>query len=327
MDYKKRSILILGINNFIGYNLAIYLSNTYNIIGTYSSNLNSYNKLENYRFKKLKNKKVKLIKYKSPKDNLVKISNKIKPDFFIFNMFVSNHWNTTKYNFEGNKKIIFNNINELINSLNKNNCSGFLITGSSEDYSVRNTKVHEKFTTAPSNSYGKLINIFSKHVKELCKQNKINFVYFRLFSPFGLLDKKNKILEELLLSNKDMVKINNSKVKRNFTYVKDIARSYEKIIKLFLKKNNESIIINVFNDSKFNLVKFVNTFLYTFKKNTKIHIDQKISKDKFNYGLPNALNRRKYIDFKFKDLDQSMRDIYKDYNSEYLNYYKKKYYD
>ena len=39
------------------------------------------------------------------------------------------------------------------------------------------------------------------------QKNKLNFVYFRIFSPFGVLDKKNKIIEEFLVSKKIFLKL------------------------------------------------------------------------------------------------------------------------
>ena len=324
MDNKKRIILILGVNNFVGYYIAIHLSKKFRIIGTYSKDIKTYNNLEKYRLKKLINNKIKLIKYTSPKNNLLEIVEKYKPDIFIFNMFISKNWDTNKYNYKKNKKIIFNKVPDLITCLKVIKCKGFIITGSSEDYKDRKGKILEKFTSMPSNAYGKLINLYSRKVQNLCKKNKLNFVYFRIFSPFGVLDKKNKIIEEFLVSKKELLKINNINVQRNFTYIKDIAKSYEEIINLFLIKNNQSILINLSNDKKYTLNYFLNKILSTFNKKINIVNNKKSLIDKFYYGTPITRNKKKYFTYKFKELDHSLRDIYKDVNSLYLDYYKHK---
>ena len=82
MVSKKKTILIIGINNFVGFHVSLHLSKKFNIVGTYSKNLNSYNKLEKYRFKCLKKNSVKFLKYKSPDQSLVKLVKKNKTRLF-----------------------------------------------------------------------------------------------------------------------------------------------------------------------------------------------------------------------------------------------------
>ena len=319
MVKKKTTILIVGINNFIGFHLSDHLSKKFNIYGTLSKDIKSYNKLEKYRLSLLK-KKIYFIKYKSPKNSLIKIIRLVKPNIFIFNFFISKNWNNKKFSYEKNKRILFNQINGVIKVLKVTKCKAIIVTGSSEDFNNRDNNIRESFSKPPDNSYGKLKNIFSKKIFLLSKMNKINFAYMRLFSPFGLLDKNSKIFEKLLKNNARIF-VNNLKIKRNFTYVKDIVLSFENVINFLIKNKYKYLIINVANKKKVFLCDFISKIKFYFKLNIRIMKKTKLKNDKFAYGQPILLNKMKYIKHKFNNVDIALKDIYKDYNNKYKNFY------
>ena len=322
MDSGKKTILIVGINNLVGFYLSVHLSKNFQVIGTCSRNMNQYNKLEKYRFKILRKNSVKFIKYMSPKDSLIKIIKKLKPNIFIFNSFISKDWNNEKFKYGQIKKILFHELNESMNLLKRFKCQAIMVTGSSEDFKGRNNEIIEKFSDPPNNPYGKLKNLLGKKISLLSKKNNLNFAYLRLFSPYGLLDKKHKITEQLI-KNK-VVKIKNPNVLRNFTYVKDIAKSYEFIINYLENSNNESLIINISNNRKIKMKFFVSSFKDVFNTNINTKFSKIFSKDKYYYGNPSLKNKNKIISFNFYNIKNSFKDMYEDLKNEYEEFYSAK---
>ncbi len=93
----KKKILIAGINNFLGFHLALKLSEKFDVIGTLSKDIKKYNLLEKFRIRVLK-KKITLIKYNVFKDNIKKIIITYSPNIWIHNISISKNWKEKKFN-------------------------------------------------------------------------------------------------------------------------------------------------------------------------------------------------------------------------------------
>ena len=88
---KKETILIAGLNNFLGFHLALKFYKKFNVIGTISKEIAKYNDLEKFRLLYLK-KKINLIKYNVLKSNVHKIIVTYKPNIWIHNISISKNW-------------------------------------------------------------------------------------------------------------------------------------------------------------------------------------------------------------------------------------------
>ena len=319
MDSGKKTILIVGINNLIGFHLSLHLSSKFNVFGTYSKKLNQYNYLEKFRFKVLRKNSVKLIKYLSPVDSLVKTVKKLRPDALIFNTFISKDWNNKKFKYDQIKNILFHELDETMIFLKKLGCQTIIVTGSSEDFKDRDIKISEEFSEPPENPYGKLKNLLAKTISSLSQKNNLNFAYLRLFSPYGSLDKKHKVTEQLI-SQKN-IKIKNPNFNRNFTYVKDIAKSYEYVINYLQNKNNQSLIVNVSSNKKISIKYFINAFVKILNIKTIINFSTDLVDDQYYYGNPVLKNKRKFLNFKFHSIENSLKDFDNDIKKKYRKFY------
>jgi nucleoside-diphosphate-sugar epimerase len=316
---KRKKILIAGINNFIGFHLALKLCKKFIIIGTLSKDIKKYNYLEKFRLSILK-KKIKIIKYNTLNNNDVeKIINTYKPSVWIHNISISKNWEHKNFDYKKNLNSSSKDLYKIIPQLKKNNCTLFIHTGSSEEYCSRKGTLYEKILSPPSNSYGKMKFTLSKKILFLCKKNKLNCAIVRLFSPYGLLDKENKLFS-ILFKNANNQKITNLRSKRNFTFINDITTGYFKIIN-YLKNKNQYKIFNLANPKKISVLNILNKWNKTNRNNIKIFSHtNKSNLDKFYYGNPSLLSN-KYIKNKYTNIITSFKIMSIQKKRLFKNYY------
>ena len=301
---KKETILIAGLNNFLGFHLALKFYKKFNVIGTLSKEIAKYNDLEKFRLLYLK-KKIKLIKYNVLKSNVHKIIVTYKPNIWIHNISISKNWKKKKFNLEKNYKTSSKDLETIITELKKNNCRLFMHSGSSEEYYKRNGILYEKILKPPKNYYGRMKFYLSKKIFFLCKKNKLNCAIIRLFSPYGLLDKNNKLFS-IIYKNKYKNKITSLSSKRNFTYINDITLGYYKIIN-YLKKKNQYKVFNLANPKKISISKIIYEWNRVNSIKIKIYMKKKIS-DKFYYGKPSLLSN-KFLKIIYTDIKSSIKNM------------------
>jgi nucleoside-diphosphate-sugar epimerase len=301
---KKETILIAGLNNFLGFHLALKFYKKFNVIGTLSKEIAKYNDLEKFRLLFLK-KKIKLIKYNVLKSNVHKIIATYKPNIWIHNISISKNWKKKKFNLKKNYKTSSKDLETIITKLKKNNCRLFMHSGSSEEYYKRNGILYEKILKPPKNYYGRMKFYLSKQIFFLCKKNKLNCAIIRLFSPYGLLDKNNKLFS-IIYKNKYKNKITNLSSKRNFTYINDITLGYYKIIN-YLKKKNQYRVFNLANPKKISISKIIYEWNRVNSIKIKTSMKKKIN-DKFYYGNPSLLSN-KFLKIIYTDINSSFKNM------------------
>jgi nucleoside-diphosphate-sugar epimerase len=316
---KKKKILIAGINNFLGFHLALKLSEKFIIIGTLSREIKKYNNLERYRLSILK-KKIKLIKYNTFKDDVKQIINIYKPNIWIHNISISKNWDGKNFNLKKNLNTSSKDLENIIPQLKNRNCSLFIHTSSSEEYFKRQGTLYEKILTPPKNSYGKMKFMLSKKILLLCQKNRLNCAIIRLFSPYGLLDKENKLFS-ILFNNTNNKKITNLTSKRNFTFINDVTTGYFKIIN-YLKNKNQYKIYNLANPKKISVLNIFNKWNKINNNKIKIFFDKKKKNfDKFYYGKPSLLSN-KYIKNRYTSIDASFKIMSIQKKKIFKNYYR-----
>ena len=313
---KKETILIAGINNFLGFHLALRFYKRFNVIGTLSKDISKYNNLEKFRLLFLK-KKIKLIKYNVLNSNVNKIIKTYKPNIWVNNISISKNWKTKKFNFQRNLTISSKDLETIITQLKKNKGRLFMHSGSSEEYYKRKGILYEKILKPPKNYYGKMKFYLSKKIFFLCKKNKLNCAIIRLFSPYGLIDKKNKLFS-IIYKNENINKITNLSLKRNFTYIDDITLGYYRIINL-IKKRNECRIFNIANPKKISVSKIINEWNKINKIKMRNYINTKIN-DKFNYGKPSLLSN-KSLKIIYTNISTSLQNMNIQRKKLFNNYY------
>lgn len=313
----KKKILIAGINNFLGFHLALKLSEKFDVIGTLSKDIKKYNLLEKFRIRILK-KKITLIKYNVFKDNIKKIIITYSPNIWIHNISISKNWKEKKFNVKKNINVASKNLEKIIPELKKNNCELFIFSGSSEEYPRKKNILYEKILQPPDNNYGKMKFLLSKKILMLSRQNTLNCAIIRLFSPYGLLDKETKVISKIN-TKKNKIKIENINIERNFTFINDVVNGYLQIIKFF-KKKKQYKIFNLANPNKIKLFDILKKWNDINKKKIKIFSSHKKVLDKFYYGKP-SLKSNKSIKNVYTNIEDSIKIMNKQKNSVFKDYY------
>jgi len=235
MIKKKINILIIGCLGHIGYSLSIYLSNKYNIIGTYN------NTTDKNLLKKLKSNNIKLFKVDvSNKKLFQKILGKFNFDTCVYAAAVA-HDSIAKYNTE---KTINANCQGVINFLNfnKKNCKLIYISTGSVFQNIKSSKdkIAENVKPSPASLYsvskrfGELLIENDYPKKKMCTVLRVSWVY----GP-PIVNKKIDvqrgpipfILTHLFnLNNEKLIFKSGKDFEASFTYIKDVCYALEKLI-------------------------------------------------------------------------------------------------
>lgn len=237
-------ILIIGISNFIGFNLGNDLVKQFEVVGTISKNFNQYHDIKEIRIKKL-SKKIRLIKLnihnKNKIEDIFKIEN---PDIVINASGYTKDYTNNSFNRERGYKINVLPLNKIIKALSKNKIkkSLFFHIGSSWEYSQNIKICKENSNKLPRIPYGRQKLNATKLLKSIInKDTKI--VVLRIFNIFGPLDNNEKFFPYLLsnLKKNKVSKLSSCTQMRDYISTNDLAKSVIKIIKIKRRLKNFEI--------------------------------------------------------------------------------------
>lgn len=209
MDKKK--ILIIGLTSFVGFNVAVYLKKKGYLVNGITS-IQKKKSIQISRLKVLRKHKIKIYK-----KNLL-----LKKSFLNFDKFQiiinaigwTKNFNNNKFNYSkvsDNYNLFYQN---LVNFFKINSPDLFIEIGSSSEYGKSKVKFSENSNCNPDNDYGKLKLNNSKLLKKLSTSFKFPVIILRIFSIFGHLDRKDKLIE--YIKNNKKITINNPFLKQDF---------------------------------------------------------------------------------------------------------------
>lgn len=234
---RKKKILILGGEGFIGRNLADLLSKKYACFSI---------GLKKSIFKKRKDKFIKADPYEK----------KIKNDYDVIIHLIDNKIDLKHFSEEEKK---------LIKNIGLNQKNHLIIFSSAVVYAN------------PDSEYGQRKLKLEKIYSEYCKKNKIKLTIFRLFNTYGLYQIPNRqgsLIANLLMNylNNKTTEINDKLAQRDFIFSQDIGKfihyaiknstvgtfdlatnnliSIEKIIKILEKKVIKKKISIIYKNDK-----------------------------------------------------------------------------
>ena len=219
----KKKILIIGLTSFIGFNFALYLKKKgYLVYGITSSQKKK--SIQISRLQILKRNKIKIYK----KNLLLKKSfvNLDKFQIIINAIGWTKNFNNKNFNYSkvsNNYKLFYQN---LLYFIRINNPDLLIEIGSSSEYGKSKLKFSENSKCYPDSDYGKLKLKNSILLKKLSTSFNFSVIILRVFSIFGILDRKDKLIE-YIKNNKKLI-INKPFLKQDFIsieYLNKIVRA------------------------------------------------------------------------------------------------------
>jgi len=287
------NILITGGNSFIARNIKEQLGHKYNI---YSP---SHQELDLLNIDSIKN---------------VLINNKFK-----FIIHTATYDASVSFYKKDPSKVLENNLRMFFNLENLNNYYDFMINlGSGAEYNIEYWKnsMNESYFGAfiPKDQYGLSKYICSKFIN-CCDMEISNMIHLRLFSVFGKYeDLRVRFLSNAIYQNihKLQIKINENN-RYDFLYINDFIRILDYII-----NNPLQFIGDSFNVCGGTSHYFLDLAKIIISIGGDYGIDIIDSKNQIEYGGDN-LKLLHYIgrDFKFTDINDSIKDLYEWYKKQY----------
>ena len=226
----RKNVLIIGSTSFIGSNIAFFLNKVgYNVhcVTTYGKK-KEY--IKNKRLNFLKKNKIKILK-----KNLLSEEEflKLKQYQVIINAIGwTDNYSNIKFDSLNVKKKYQKFFNNLINFFKFNPPELFIEIGSSAEYGKNYFKFSEKSKCKPDTKYGILKLNNTKKLKKISENFNISVIILRVFSIFGYLDRRDKLIE--YIKNNKKITINKPKLKQDFISIDFLNKIILKIIK---KKN------------------------------------------------------------------------------------------
>ncbi len=163
---------------------------------------------------------------------LIRIFKKIKPDIVLHFAAYGAYqgWQ------QEIKQTIETNILGAINLMNaamEVGARGFINTGSSSEYGIKNKPLEEKDIPEPTNLYGVTKVAATLYGQMLAKEKNFPVVTVRPFSPYGPFEEKKRLIPTVILSFLKNTELNLSRPSsvRDFIYIDDLIGGYLEIIK------------------------------------------------------------------------------------------------
>jgi nucleoside-diphosphate-sugar epimerase len=269
---KNKNVLITGANSFIGANLTKRL-----ISKGFEVNALVRKTSDKWRLEGILNLKEYEVDLRARK-KLFEVVNHINPDI-IFHLATAGVYGGV---FLSNDTYVINNFigsMNLIDACNNIDYKCFINTGSSGEYGPKNTSMSEDMICTPTNMYGITKNAATKYGQMIAKTKEKPILSLRIFSPFGPLDHKERLISTATikaLQNQD-IKLANPKIARDYIFIDDVVDLYIKSI----HKANE------FKGEIFNVGSGIQTTIYDVIQNI-MQITKSKSKIQWgNYPLRN----------------------------------------
>lgn len=232
----KDNFLVTGATGFIGSNLVRKLVNLGENVNIIARDL----KL-NWRLQDIAHK-INVFKCDISDLKLQRIIDRIKPDY-IFHL--AGYGNLPSE--DDIYRMIDTNLKGTINLLNavKNNpFKLFINTGSSAEYGVKELPMKESDVLMPINNYGVIKSAITLYCQKEAIRNDLPIINFRLFTPFGYFEGKNRLIPDVVLSSLEgrSIRVSSSTHVRDFIFIEDVVGAYIQTVKV---QHNPGEIYNI----------------------------------------------------------------------------------
>lgn len=232
----KDNFLVTGATGFIGSNLVRKLVN-------FGQNVNVIvrDKKLNWRILDIAGK-INIFECDITDPKLQEIVDKIKPDYIFHLAGYGNlpHEDNICKMVDVNLKGTIN----LLNAVSKNPFKLFINTGSSAEYGVKDSQMKESDVLSPINNYGVIKSAITLYCQKEAIRNNLPIINFRLFTPFGYFEGKNRLIPDVILNALEgrPIKVSSPGHVRDFIFIEDVVRVYIKAAKM---QHNPGEIYNI----------------------------------------------------------------------------------
>lgn len=214
------NILITGATGFIGSCLVQELLRRGKTI-----NILLRKKGLNWRLKKNQNK-LNIYECDLLSPSLKDIIDKISPEY-IFHC-ASYGTNQSEQNINSTIDINIKGTLNLLEAIKRTQFKLFVNTGSSSEYGTKNESMNENMRLDPDNVYGISKAASTLFCQQIAKKERLPIITLRLFSPYGYLEHKKRLVPSVILHSLDNSKINLSSPTnvRDFIFIEDVISAY-----------------------------------------------------------------------------------------------------
>jgi len=148
----------------------------------------------------------------------------------------------------------------------------FINTSSSSEYGEKLEPMKEDMIVEPNNIYGATKASSTILCSTYAKVNKIPFVTYRLFSPYGYFDASTRLIPTVITSclKGEKLKLGKKESKRDFIFIDDVISAYISANDL---TNHCGEIYNIGSGIQYSVGQVTNTIQNIMKSNIKVEWD------------------------------------------------------
>lgn len=289
----KSRVLITGAAGFVGANLARRL-----IKEDYEIHVLTRKNSNKYRLKEIETQINEHQGNLIEKETLELIVDKIKPEI-IFHLATKGIYGGIQ---DSDEELIKTNIQGTKNLIEA--CDGFkykcfINTGSSSEYGTKNAPMKEDDVCTPNTIYGITKNT-STQIGQLVAKNKDKpILSFRLFSPFGPFDSKERLIPRVIsraLINQDIY-LSAPTIGRDFIFIDDVVELYIRAIEKAEEYKGE--IFNVASGIQSTVLNVVEEVIKITDSKSRLHWGEYKERAYDNsHWLADMTKTKKYFDWK-----------------------------
>jgi nucleoside-diphosphate-sugar epimerase len=285
---KKNTIVITGVNGFIGANIAIhFLANGYKVIGLVRS---TSNLLRCAAF--IENENFTLLHYDDV--NLAE-QLKVQTDLVL----IHTAWQGVTAQERMDWSIQFKNLKlgfKLLQMAKECSFTTVVGLGSQAEYGSFEGRVDENYPCNPNTAYGLNKHLLSQLWSRFCEENNIQWYWLRLFSIYGLLEDEHWFITNLItkLQKNEDIALTTGEQQYDYLFVEDLAKNIEALINaggasgIYNLSTNQSIQLKVVAGMVKELIPSTGELLFgkiPYRENQIMHMEGNSEKFKTQFGL------------------------------------------
>src|SRR5258708_1076261 len=154
----------------------------------------------------------------------------------------------------------------LIDAVKKHPFKLFINTGSAVEYGIKDNAMLESDFLFPINHYGVFKAASTLYASKEAIRNNLPIITFRLFTPFGIFEDKNRLIPSVILNaiSNNEIKVSSPTSVRDFIFIDDVVSAYLQAITATISPGD---IINI-GSGKQHTIKDIVTAVIKISKST-----------------------------------------------------------